>query len=164
MGGRYCGFRLVAAPVGPCDFCPSIEEYTPPPAKPSIFDAFDAKDYALAEQIIVDDPAKLEDVDGIPPSLHTCIYGDLPEIFEWLLDHGAGIELREQDYGSPPLRAAVVHRNKRIIRILIERGADTTEAMEFAQRGLAGDFEDDPSLDREGYREIVELLRELGVE
>jgi hypothetical protein len=28
---------------------------------------------------------------------------------------------------------------------------------------LAGDFEDDPRLDREGYREIIELLRELGV-
>ena len=25
-------------------------------------------------------------------------------------------------------------------------------------------LEDDPSLDREGYREIVELLRQLGVE
>ena len=36
-------------------------------------------------------------------------------------------------------------------------------AMELAQRGLAGDFEDDPRLDREGYREIVELLRELGI-
>jgi hypothetical protein len=29
---------------------------------------------------------------------------------------------------------------------------------------LAGGFEDDPRLDREGYREIVKLLRELGVE
>jgi hypothetical protein len=57
--------------------------------------------------------------------------------------------------------------------------------MDLAQRGLAGDFEDetievpkpeealdvyDPAtqwytrrLDREGYREIVELLRELGI-
>ena len=164
MGGRYCGFRLVAAPVGSCDFCPSVEEFTPPPAKPTIFDAFDAKDYALAEQIIANDPDQLEGVDGIPPSLHWCIYTDRPEIFEWLLDHGADMELREQDYGSPPLNTAVVHRNKAIIRILFERGADTTRAMELAQLGLAGEFEDDPSLDREGYREIVELLRDLGVE
>lgn len=31
------------------------------------------------------------------------------------------------------------------------------------ERGLAGDFEDDPSLNREGYREIAELLRELSI-
>jgi hypothetical protein len=163
MGGRYCGFRLVAAPVGPCDFCPSIEQYPAPPAKPSIFDAFDAKDYALAEQIIADDPDQLEGVDWIPPSLHACIYEDKPEMFEWLLDHGSDMELREQDYGSPPLITAVVHRHKRIIRTLVQRGADATRAMHIAQRGLAGDFEDDPRLDREGYREIIELLRELGV-
>lgn len=84
-------------------------------------------------------------------------------MLEWFLDHGADMELREQDYGSPPLITAVVHRHKRIIRILVERGADTTLAMHLAQRGLAGDFEDDPRLDREGYREIIELLRELGV-
>jgi hypothetical protein len=165
MGGRYCGFRLAAAPVRPCGFCPSIEQYPAPPAKPSIFDAFDAKDYALAEQILADDPDQLEGVDDIPPSLHWCIYTDRPEMFEWLLDHGADIELREQDYGATPLNTAVVHRHKRIIRTLIERGADATRgvaAMDCALRGLAGAYEDDPRLDREGYREIIELLRELG--
>jgi hypothetical protein len=35
--------------------------------------------------------------------------------------------------------------------------------MDLAQRGLAGDFEDDPRLDREGYREIIRLLQQLGV-
>jgi sulfatase modifying factor 1 len=164
MGGRYCGFRLAAAPVGPYDFCPSIEEYPAPPAKPSIFDAIDAKDYALAEQILADDPDQLKGVDDIPPSLTWCIYSDRPEMLEWLLDHGADIELREQDFGGTPLNTAVVHRHKRIIRTLVARGADTTDAMNLAQRGLAGDFEDsDASLDREGYREIVLLLRELGV-
>jgi hypothetical protein len=85
-------------------------------------------------------------------------------MLEWLLDHGADIELLEQDYGSPPLTAAVIHRHKRIIRTLVERGADTSRAMYLARRGLAGAYEDDPRLDREGYREIIELLRELGVE
>jgi hypothetical protein len=163
-GGRYSGFRLAAAPVGPFELCPSIEDYPAPPPKPSIFDAFDAKDYALAEQILAHDSDQLEGVDGIPPNLHWCIYDDRPEMFEWLLDHGADMELREQDYGSPPLTCAVIHRHKRIIRTLVERGADTTRAMSLAHRGLAGDFEDDPRLDREGYREIIELLRELGVQ
>ena len=102
-------------------------------------------------------------MDGIPPPLHDCIYGDRPEWLEWLLDHGANIERREQDYGSTPLTTAVVHRHKRIIRTLVQRGADATRAMDCAQRGLAGAFEDDPRLDREGYREIIELLRELGI-
>jgi hypothetical protein len=82
-------------------------------------------------------------------------------MLEWLLDHGANIELREQDFGGRPLACAIVHRHKRFIRILIERGADTTRAMEVAQRGLAGEFEDVPP--PEAYREIIELLRELGV-
>ena len=93
--------------------------------------------------------------------MHGCIYEDKPEMLEWFLDHGADIELREQDYGSPPLTAAVIHRHKEIIRILVARGADTTRAMHLAERGLAGDFEDLPP--PEAYREIIELLRELGV-
>jgi hypothetical protein len=161
-GGRYSGFRLAATPVGPFELCPSIEEYPAPPAKPSLWDAVDAKDYALAEQILADDPDQLEGVDSVPPSLHGCIYEDKPEMLEWFLDHGADIELREQDFGGRPLITAVVHRHKCIIRILVERGADTTRAMEVAQRGLAGDFEDVPP--PEAYREIIELLRELGVQ
>jgi hypothetical protein len=62
---------------------------------------------------------------------------------------------------------------KRIIRTLVRRGADTSCAMDCAQRGLAGAYEGDTiydhekqaetPLDREGYREIIELLRELGI-
>jgi hypothetical protein len=161
-GGRYSGFRVAAAPVGPLELCPSIEHYPALPSRPSIWDAFEAKDFALAEQILADDPDQLQGVDWIPPTLHACIYGDLPEMFEWLLDHGADIELLEQDYGSPALTTAVVHHHKKIIRILVERGADTTRAMHLAERGLAGDFEHLPP--PEAYREIIELLRELGVE
>jgi hypothetical protein len=160
-GGRYGGFRVAAARVAPFDLSPPIEDYPAPPAKPSIWDAVAAKNYALAEQILAADPDQLEGVDDIPPSLHWCIYDDKPEMLEWLLDHGANIERREQDYGSPPLTTAVIHRRKRIIQILVERGAATTGAMNLALRGLAGDFEDLPP--PEAYREIIELLRELGV-
>ena len=81
---------------------------------------------------------------------------------EWLLDHGADIEHREQDYGEPPLTAAVIHRLKRIIPILVRRGARTDGQLENARDGLAGAYEE--FFDREGYREIVELLQALGVE
>lgn len=160
-GGRYSGFRLAAAPVRPFELCPPIEDSPAPPARPSLWDAFEAKDSALAAQIVADDPDQLEGVDWVPPTLHACIYGDLPEVLEWVLDHGANIERREQDYGATPLTTAVVHRHKKIIRTLVARGADTNGVMDVALRGLAGGFEDLPP--PEAYREIVELLRELGV-
>jgi sulfatase modifying factor 1 len=161
-GGRYSGFRLAAAPVGQHEFCPPIEDYPLPTAsKPSLWDALEAKDFALAERIIADHPHQLEGVDWVPPSLHACIYGDLPELLEWFLDHGANIEQREQDFGGRPLITAIVHRHQRIIRTLVQRGADATGAMQVAERGLAGEFEDVPP--PEAYREIIELLRELGV-
>jgi hypothetical protein len=159
--GRYFGFRLLAARAGSFDLSPPIDCF---PAQNRIFDAIDANDFDLALRIITADPAAVESVDGIPPPLHDCIYHDKPEWLEWLLEHGANIERREQDYGSTPLNTAVVHRHKRIIQTLVQRGADTRLAMHLAQRGLAGDFEDDPSLDREGYREIIELLKTLGIE
>lgn len=161
-GGRYSGFRLAAAPVAPFELSPPIEAYPAPPARPSIWDALEAGDDALAEQILADNPDQLDGVDWVPPSLHGCIYEDKPEMLEWFLDHGADIELREQDYGATPLTTAVVHRHKRILRILVERGAETTGVLRVAERGLAGDFEDLPP--PEAYREIVELLQELGVE
>jgi hypothetical protein len=75
------------------------------------------------------------------------------------------MERREQDYGATPLTTAVVHRQKRIIPILVGRGARTEGQLKRARNGLAGAYEDaDAGLDREGYREIVELLETLGVE
>jgi hypothetical protein len=159
---RYCGFRLLAAKTG------SIFELTPPAGFPSqeqapIYYAIDANDFDLALRVVTADPDEIEPVYVVPPPLHCSVYDDKPEWVEWLLDHGADIESREQDYGSPPLTAAIVHRQKRIIPILVRRGADASRAMHLAERGLAGAYEDDARLNREGYREIVELLRGLGI-
>ena len=169
---RYCGFRLLAAKVGSFVLSPPTEDSPPKVEPPSIYDAIDANDFDLALRIVAADPLAVESPDGIPPPLECCGDQDKPEWVEWLLDHGADIERRNQDYGSTPLTCAVIRRQKRIIRALVKRGADATRAMHHAQRGLAGDFENesvyDPvaqkviPLDREGYREIVELLRELG--
>ena len=161
--GRYFGFRLLVARAGSFDLSPPIDGFPVQAQAPSIFDAIYANDFDLALRVITADPTAIDPVDLIPPPLQCCIYDDKPEWLEWLLDHGADIEHREQDYGGRPLITAVVHRHKRIIRTLVQRGADAKRAMEIAQRGLAGDFEDDPRLDREGYREIIELLRELGI-
>jgi len=161
--GRYCGFRLLAAATGPFDLSPPIDGFPQQDRPPSIYDAISTNDFDLALRVIAADPAAIETVDAIPPPLHHCIYEDKPEMLEWLLDHGADIERRDQDYGSTPLNTAVVTRHERIIWTLVKRGAEATRAMALAERGLAGDFEHDPRLDREGYREIVALLRELGI-
>ena len=183
FAGRYCGFRVLAAPVSqrpaganqaqPSEgsvkavdlgLTPPIDEIpAPTKRRPSLYDAFEKNDFEFAERIISDDPLALENVDSIPPPIHGCVYDDRPEWIEWLLDRGIDIELREQDYGGTPLNGAVVHCQKSIIRILVARGADTSRAMELAQSGLAGGFEYDERLDREGYREIVDLLHELGI-
>ena len=122
--GRYCGFRLLAAAKGSLDLSPPIDDFPPHERPPSIYDAIDADDFDLALRVITDDPAAIECVDAIPPPLHNCIYTDRPEMLEWLLDHGADIARREQDYGSTPLNTAVVMRRKRIIRTLVQRGAE----------------------------------------
>jgi hypothetical protein len=160
--GRYCGFRLLAA-KGPFELSPPIDDFPPPERLPSIYDAIGANDFDLARRVITANPAAIECLDNMPPPLHCYIYVDNPEMLGWLLDHGADLERREQDHGSTPLNTAVVMRHQRIIRTLVERGADATRAWQLAQRGLAGDFEDDPSLEREGYRKIVGLLRKLGI-
>jgi hypothetical protein len=142
---------------------PPIDGFPRQHRPPSIFDAIDANDFDLARRVITADPAAIESVDGIPPPLHDCIYHDKPEMLEWLLDHGANIERREQDYGSTPLTTAIVMRRKRLIPILVGRSAKTEGALKRARNGLAGAYED-AGLDREGYQEIVELLQILDIE
>lgn len=179
---RYIGFRLLAARPGPLVLSPPVDDY---PKQYAIYNAIRANDFDLALQIVTADPDAVECPEGIPPPLEHCGDEDKPEWTAWLLDHGADIERLNQDYGSTALTCAIIRRQKRAIRILIQRGADATEAMNRAQRGLAGDFDDqstdlakpeeagdvyDPKsrrylrrLTREGYRPIIELLRELGI-
>jgi len=160
---RYCGFRLLAAKTGlSFDLVPPVG--FPAQEQSPIYDAIDLNDFDLALRVITADPDEIDPVYVVPPPLHCCVYDDKPEWVEWLLDHGADIESREQDYGSTPLAAAVIHRQKRIIPILVHRGANTEGQLKRARNGLAGAYEDDPRLDRQGYREIVELLQALGVE
>jgi hypothetical protein len=161
---RYCGFRLLAAKAGAIVLSPPVDGVRAQAGAPCIYDAIDADDFDLALRIVSADPLAVETPDIIPPPLESCGDADKPEWVEWLLDHGADIERLNQDYGSTPLRCAIIRRQKRIIRTLVRRGADTSGAIYCAERGAAGAYEDDdPNLAREGYQEIIELLRDLGV-
>lgn len=157
---RYCGFRLLAAKAAPLDLSPPIDGF---PHRYPIYDAIRANDFAWALRIVTADPDDIECPEGIPPPLEYCGDEDKPEWIEWLLDHGAEIERLNHDYGSTALRCAVIRRQRRAIRTLVKRGANSSRAMECAQRGLAGAYDDDPSLDGVGYREIILLLQELGI-
>lgn len=129
-----------------------------------IYDAIRANDFDRALRLVTADPDEIECPEGIPPPLEHCGDEDKPEWTEWLLDHGADLERLNHDYGSTALKCAVIRRQKRAIRTLVQRGADTSKAMKCARLGLTGEYEDDPSLDREGYLEILELLLTLGIE
>lgn len=163
--GRYVGFRVLAARIGPFELSPPIVDL-PSLIRPlPFYEAIDKNDFDAALRIVADDPEALESPDDIPPPLHCCVYDDKPEWIEWLLDHGADIERLEQDYGASPLSTAVVMRQKRIIPILVARGARTEGVLNLARNGLAGAYEGaDATLDREGYRDIIELLISLGIE
>jgi ankyrin repeat protein len=151
---------LLAAKAGPLDLSPPIDDF---PHQYPIYDAIRANDFDRALRIVTADPDEVECPEGIPPPLEYCGDEDKPEWVEWLLDHGADVERLNHDYGSTALICAVIRRQKRAIRTLAKRGADTTEAMECARGGLAGDYDDAPELNPEGYPEIIELLRELGI-
>jgi hypothetical protein len=123
---RYCGFRVLAARVGSFVLSPPVNDFPEQAQPPCIYDAIDANDFELALRIVTANPLAVESPDDIPPPLECCGDADKPEWVEWLLDHGADIERRNQDYGSTPLTCAVIRRQKRIIRTLVKRGADTT--------------------------------------
>lgn len=110
--------------------------------------------------------------DWTPPPLHCAVLWNQPEIAEILLDRGANIEMRDPDRSTTPLRYAIIYCKKQLIPLLLARGANAgpiiengTTALQLAQNAAAGEFkefDDLPSISE--YAEVVELLRELGVE
>ena len=97
---RYCGFRVLSAKTGSFfDLSPLAGLKTRQLKQAPIYNAIDANDFDLALRIITADPDEIDSVHVVPPPLHCCVYDDRPEWVEWLLDHGADIESRDQDYG-----------------------------------------------------------------
>lgn len=78
------------------------------------------------KQAIAMDPSRINApfLDGEPP-LHVTLSNQLPALFDWLLDHGADPNVRDQS-GKTTLHKAVFHDSEdhRILRALLKRGAD----------------------------------------
>ena len=132
--------------------------------------AIDADDADAAQQLLTQAEGLADSKEKTPPLLHYAVYVNRPRMIELLLDHGADIEIRDQDRNTTPLRYAIVYARREVIRLLVSRGAELgaiqpqrTTALQVAQDGAAGVFEEYEELpSRQEYGEIVDLLKQLG--
>lgn len=134
--------------------------------------ALEAGDANSAEQLLAGHPELANSREKTPPPLHLMVWCNRPEMVELLLDHGADIESRDQDNDTTPVRYAIVYGRREMIRLLVARGANLgvlegkdSSALDVALQGADGGFEEFEELpSRQEYREVAELLRELGAE
>lgn len=131
--------------------------------------AIDTDDLESAGKLLSEDRELANSREKTPPPLHLAVYLNKPLMIDLLLDHGADIEIKDQDRSTTPVRYAIVYARQDIIRQLVSRGANVgaiqengTTALEVAKKGAAGGFEEYKELpSREEYGEIVKLLEEL---
>ena len=136
-----------------------------------LYDAISAEDVTRIERLLTENPDLANCKDYTPPPIHTAVYENKLKSVEALLDHGADIELRDQDRNTTPVRWAIVYARQEIIRLLVSRGAYlgsrnlSGTALQVALEGAEGGMEDFPELPtRDEYRKIAALLRDLGAE
>lgn len=135
-------------------------------------DAIEAGNGPTVEKLLQKHPDLVNSPDWTPPPLHCAVLWNQPTIAEILLDNGADIEIRDPDRSTTPLRYAVVYCKKEMIQLLLSRGAnagpiteDGTTLLQLAVDAAAGEFEEyDDMPSRDDYREVVELLRQLGIQ
>ena len=121
-----------------------------------------AGDVAGVREILARDPDLADASEETPPPLHWAIYHNRPEIAELLLDADAGLDVRDPDRAATPIEYAAVYARRRIIRLLVARGADAESGLAVALRGAGGRFEEFPELpSRAEYRSAAALLSEL---
>ena len=100
-----------------------------------------------------------------PPPIHWAIYDDKRKVVELLLEHGADMELRDQDRDATPLDYVIVYARKEIIPVLVSHGAHLKGRLQLAVKGASGGFEAFGELpSRQKYEEIVDLLGEFGAD
>ena len=135
-------------------------------------EAIESGNVANATRLIDEHPELVNSPKWTPPPLHCAVLWNQPQIANLLLDRGADIEIRDPDRDTTPLRYAVIYCKRELVRLLVLRGANTgpikpngSSAMELAVEGANGEFEEYDDLpNRSHYGEIIELLKENGIE
>lgn len=131
--------------------------------------AIDLDDIDTAERVLRQDPLLANSLERTPPPLHVAVFFNRPRHIALLAKYGADLELHDQDQHTTPIRYAIVYCRTEIVRQLAALGAslepataDGTTALELAEQGAAGAFEEYPELpSREQYRQTVDVVREL---
>lgn len=98
--------------------------------KSKLFEALCNKDVAKAKEI-VESNSKIKtldfvDKDELSPLQHACHIGDV-ELARYLLDHGASVDYTNRKDGYTPLMFAAISSKEGVVRLLLERGVDTTK-------------------------------------
>ncbi len=133
--------------------------------------AIESGDAEKVERLLVKHPDLVNSPEWTPPPLHCAVLWNQPGIAEVLLENGADIEIRDPDRDTTPLRYAIVYCQKEMIPLLLSRGANAgvikengTTAMQLAVEAANGGFEEYDELpSRAEYSEVVDLLKQLGV-
>lgn len=131
--------------------------------------SIDLDDVEIAEGLLRQNPSLANSLERTPPPLHVAVFFNRPRHIDLLVKFGANLELHDQDQQTTPVRYAIVYCRTDIIRQLTALGAslgpataDGTTALELAEQGAAGAFEEYPELpSREQYRQVLAVLRGL---
>lgn len=127
-----------------------------------LYAAIEAEDTATIRKLVSDRPDIVNSKEVTPPPIHWAIYLNKRNAVERLLEHGADMELKDQDRDATPLDYAVVYARTDIVRLLVSHGADPKAGVPVAAKGASGGFEEFDELPaRKTYQEIAALLGEL---
>ncbi len=129
----------------------------------ALYEAIETGNTGRMEMLLAAQPGLVNSLAETPPPIHWAIYHDRREAVEVLLEHGADMELEDQDRGATPLDHAIVYTRKGIVRVLVSHGACLEGRLQLALKGASGGFEEYAELpDRREYEEFLALLREIG--
>jgi ankyrin repeat protein len=88
--------------------------------------------------------------------LHDAALGGHREIVELLLDHGADINIKDQESGATPLYYAASMGRVEVVELLIGKGADLTLKNKRGRGPVEAAVEND-------HNEIADLIRKASV-
>ena len=133
--------------------------------------AIESGELHAVEALIRRHPELVNHPDWTPPPIHCTVLWNQPEIAEFLLDHGADLEMLDPDRQTTPLRSAIMYCRTEMIPLLLTRGANFgpvgengPSALELARNAANGAFEEYADLPpRTAYLEVIRILQQCGI-